>query len=133
MKSSDIIEISVKFPCLKIEQSASSLSGAYLVNPWNTHALANAMHDSITMSEDEKKARFDVLSRYVHTHTASNWGESFIKGVRRYYRSRFWFYTWVAAEPQRRVESACINTYFSVIILRQSRKYDFFVRQSRMR
>jgi len=63
--------------------SASSLSGAYLVNPWNTHALANAMHDSITMSEDEKKARFDVLSRYVHTHTASNWGESFIKDLDR--------------------------------------------------
>jgi len=63
--------------------SASSLSGAYLVNPWNTHALANAMHDSITMSEEEKKARFDVLSRYVHTHTACNWGESFIKDLDR--------------------------------------------------
>jgi len=63
--------------------SASSLSGAYLVNPWNTHALADAMHDAITMSEEEKKVRFDVLSKYIHTHTASNWGESFIKDLDR--------------------------------------------------
>jgi len=63
--------------------SASSLSGAYLVNPWNTHALSEAMHDAITMSDEEKKGRFDVLSRYIKTHTASNWGESFIKDLDR--------------------------------------------------
>jgi trehalose 6-phosphate synthase/phosphatase len=59
------------------------LSGAVIVNPWNTHKVAESIYEAITMSEEEKKIRFDILYRYINTHSAARWGESFIKELER--------------------------------------------------
>ena len=45
--------------------SAQSLSGAIRVNPWNTEELANAIHQSLTLSRVERELRQHKLYRLV--------------------------------------------------------------------
>ena len=34
--------------------AVQSLNGGLIVNPWNTEELANAIHDAVTMSEEQR-------------------------------------------------------------------------------
>ncbi|PWN43318.1 Alpha,alpha-trehalose-phosphate synthase [Ceraceosorus guamensis] len=58
--------------------AAQSLNGSLIVNPWDKFAVADAIHEALTMASVTRKANFDKLSRYVNKHTASWWGTSFV-------------------------------------------------------
>jgi len=63
--------------------AAQSLNGALIVNPWNTEELANAIHESVTMSEEQKEINFKKLEKYVFKYTSAWWGESFVSELNR--------------------------------------------------
>lgn len=59
--------------------TAGSLSGAFIVNPFDLAGVAKAINDSLLLSPEEKSTRYDQLSKYVHENTASFWAHSFVK------------------------------------------------------
>lgn len=63
--------------------AAQSLNGSLIVNPWDKFAVADAIHEALTMPSDTRKANFEKLSRYVGKHTASWWGSSFVNELKR--------------------------------------------------
>lgn len=63
--------------------AAQSLNGSLIVNPWNTEELANAIHDAVTMSADQREANFRKLERYVFKYTSAWWGQSFVAELTR--------------------------------------------------
>jgi len=58
--------------------AAQSLNGSLIVNPWNTEELAGAIHEAVTMGEEEREKNFKKLERYVFRYTSKWWGESFV-------------------------------------------------------
>ncbi|MEW5311818.1 MAG: hypothetical protein WDW38_003503 [Sanguina aurantia] len=59
--------------------AAQSLgAGAVLVNPWNITDMAQAIEDSLSMSEEERRERHRQNYMHVQTHTAQNWADTFI-------------------------------------------------------
>jgi trehalose 6-phosphate synthase/phosphatase len=67
--------------------SSNSLSGAIFVNPWNTEEVAYAIYDALTMPNKIREFRHKHLYKFISTHTASQWGESFIKELDRINRA----------------------------------------------
>ncbi|KAL2256237.1 hypothetical protein VTK26DRAFT_1955 [Humicola hyalothermophila] len=63
--------------------AAQSLNGSLIVNPWNTEELANAIHDAVTMSPEQREANFRKLERYVFKYTSAWWGQSFVAELTR--------------------------------------------------
>ncbi|KAH6615955.1 glycosyltransferase family 20 protein [Chaetomium sp. MPI-SDFR-AT-0129] len=63
--------------------AAQSLNGSLIVNPWNTEELANAVHDAVTMSPEQREANFRKLERYVFKYTSAWWGQSFVSELTR--------------------------------------------------
>ncbi|CCC12901.1 hypothetical protein SMACR_06043 [Sordaria macrospora] len=63
--------------------AAQSLNGSLIVNPWNTEELANAIHDAVTMSPDQREANYRKLERYVFKYTSAWWGQSFVAELTR--------------------------------------------------
>ncbi|KAK4235819.1 glycosyltransferase [Achaetomium macrosporum] len=63
--------------------AAQSLNGSLIVNPWNTEELANAIHDAVTMSPEQREANFRKLERYVFKYTSAWWGQSFVSELTR--------------------------------------------------
>jgi trehalose-phosphatase len=63
--------------------SASSFSGALLVNPWDHVGLAHSMNEALSMPPEERGIRFDQLFKQVNNHSASIWAHSFIKELER--------------------------------------------------
>lgn len=59
--------------------SAGSLSGAFLVNPWDYAGVANAINDALLMSKEERAIKHQQLYSHVKKHTATFWSHSFIK------------------------------------------------------
>ncbi|EGG25381.1 glycosyltransferase [Cavenderia fasciculata] len=62
--------------------AAQSLSGAVLINPWNTEDLADSIHNSLcddTMPAHEREDKHQMLSNYITRHTASHWGNGFVR------------------------------------------------------
>lgn len=59
------------------------MSGSILVNPWNTEEIADAIYESITLSERDRAKKFKHLYDFICRHTASYWGESFIRELRK--------------------------------------------------
>lgn len=49
--------------------AAQSLNGSLIVNPWNTEELAGAIHDAVTMGEEQRAINFQKLDRYVSKYT----------------------------------------------------------------
>jgi len=45
------------------------LNGSLIVNPWNTDELAGAMHDAVTMSDEQRGINFQKLDKYVKKYT----------------------------------------------------------------
>jgi trehalose 6-phosphate synthase/phosphatase len=56
----------------------SLLSGAIRINPWNSEELASALHQALTLEPVERELRQFKLHRFVSTHTASFWAQSFL-------------------------------------------------------
>ncbi|KAK7422083.1 Trehalose-6-P synthase/phosphatase complex synthase subunit [Neonectria punicea] len=63
--------------------AAQSLNGSLIVNPWNTEELANAIHDAVTMSPEQREANYKKLERYVFKYTSAWWGASFVAEMTR--------------------------------------------------
>ncbi|CAO3600305.1 unnamed protein product [Absidia cylindrospora] len=59
--------------------TATSLSSALIVNPWDLRGVAKAIDDALKMSSIEKRSRHSQLLHHVKTHTAEFWAKSFIK------------------------------------------------------
>ncbi|KAI9651714.1 MAG: Trehalose-6-P synthase/phosphatase complex synthase subunit, partial [Trizodia sp. TS-e1964] len=49
--------------------AAQSLNGSIIVNPWNTEELAGAIHDAVTMTDEQRATNFQKLYRYVSKYT----------------------------------------------------------------
>ncbi|KAL5115257.1 Trehalose-6-P synthase/phosphatase complex synthase subunit [Pleosporales sp. CAS-2024a] len=63
--------------------AAQSLNGSLVVNPWNTEELADAIHDAVTMGDEQRLLNYQKLSKYVRKYTSAWWGESFVTELRR--------------------------------------------------
>lgn len=63
--------------------AAQSLNGSLIVNPWNTEELANAIHDAVTMSPEQRAANYSKLERYVFKYTSAWWGATFVAEMTR--------------------------------------------------
>ena len=55
-----------------------SLGAAIRVNPWDISEVADAIHEALTMSEDEKTSRWKELSDHVRANSAQNYVETFL-------------------------------------------------------
>jgi len=49
--------------------AAQSLNGSIIFNPWNTEELAGALHDAVTMSDEQRANNFEKLYKYVCKYT----------------------------------------------------------------
>jgi hypothetical protein len=49
--------------------AAQSLTRGLIVNPWNTEELADAVHDAVTMGEEQRKNNYEVLRDYINKYT----------------------------------------------------------------
>eukprot|EP00644_Phytophthora_capsici_P009637 jgi/Phyca11/118057/e_gw1.35.15.1 len=58
---------------------SQSLSGAIVVNPWNTEDVALSIHQALSMCRTEREIRQQKLYRYVSSNTAAAWGEQFLE------------------------------------------------------
>ncbi|MCJ1485374.1 Trehalose-6-P synthase/phosphatase complex synthase subunit [Schaereria dolodes] len=63
--------------------AAQSLNGSLIVNPWNTEEFAGAIHDAVTMGEEQREINFQKLYRYVSKYTSAFWGQSFVGELTR--------------------------------------------------
>lgn len=63
--------------------AAQSLSGSLIVNPWNTEDMANAIHDAVTMSAEQREANYKKLEKYVFKYTSAWWGKQFVTEMKR--------------------------------------------------
>jgi len=63
--------------------SATALCGSVLVNPWNFEQIADSINEALTLSPREKEKKFKHLWEFISRHTASYWGESFIRELRK--------------------------------------------------
>lgn len=63
--------------------AAQSLHGSVIFNPWNTDELADAIHDAVTMSDEQRSLNYQKLSKYVNKYTSAWWGESFVSELTR--------------------------------------------------
>ncbi|KAK5115709.1 hypothetical protein LTR62_000798 [Meristemomyces frigidus] len=58
--------------------AAQFLNGSLVVNPWNTEELADAIHESVTMSDEQRAINYDKMGTYVNKYTSAWWGQSFV-------------------------------------------------------
>ncbi|KAK5012961.1 alpha,alpha-trehalose-phosphate synthase-like protein subunit [Cryomyces antarcticus] len=63
--------------------AAQSLNGSIIVNPWNTEELADAIHDAVTMGDEQRALNYQKLERYVNKYTSAWWGKSFVNELTR--------------------------------------------------
>ncbi|MCJ1322391.1 Trehalose-6-P synthase/phosphatase complex synthase subunit [Xylographa vitiligo] len=63
--------------------AAQSLNGSLIVNPWNTEELAGAIHDAVTMGDEQRSVNFEKLDKYVQKYTSAWWGQSFVGELTR--------------------------------------------------
>ncbi|KAJ1452497.1 glycosyltransferase family 20-domain-containing protein [Pelagophyceae sp. CCMP2097] len=56
--------------------------GALVVNPYDTDAVAAALHQALTMSRTTKQVRHHKLARYVNTYTAELWAQRLVRELR---------------------------------------------------
>ena len=58
--------------------AAHELKAALLVNPYDVDQLAEALHQSLVMPRDERKARYDQLMDVLSSNTLAAWRDSFL-------------------------------------------------------
>nr|POE93561.1 alpha,alpha-trehalose-phosphate synthase [udp-forming] 1 [Quercus suber] len=63
--------------------AAQSLNGSIVVNPWNTEELSDAIHESVTMGEEQRALNYQKLAKYVNKYTSAWWGQSFVSELTR--------------------------------------------------
>jgi len=63
--------------------ASQSLNGSIIVNPWNTEDLAEAIHDAVTMSEEQRATNYEKLAKYVNKYTSAWWGKAFVEEMKK--------------------------------------------------
>ncbi|KAI7867671.1 glycosyltransferase family 20-domain-containing protein [Spinellus fusiger] len=61
--------------------TASSMSAAVIVNPWDFAGVAKAISDCLTMSEEDRLVKYKQLESFVNSHTAMYWARSLANGL----------------------------------------------------
>lgn len=61
--------------------SAGSFSSALLVNPWDAVGVAQALHEALSMSKEEKSLRHRQMFNHVSLHTAQHWARTFVNSL----------------------------------------------------
>lgn len=59
--------------------AAQSLKGSIVANPWNTEELANAIHQAVTMSSEQREINWKQMEEHVKRNTSTRWGETFVR------------------------------------------------------
>lgn len=57
--------------------AARCLSGARLVNPFDTNDFAEAMNEALTLAEEDRSAKHDYDFEYIRTNTSTVWAKHF--------------------------------------------------------
>ncbi len=63
--------------------AAQQLEAALLVNPYDTEALADALHAALVMPLPERQARWQALWGAIENRSPVVWGESFVSSLQR--------------------------------------------------
>jgi trehalose 6-phosphate synthase len=58
--------------------AAHEMAGAILVNPHDPDEIAEALHQALTMSPEERRRRWQSMWEAVERHTAVSWGRDFL-------------------------------------------------------
>ena len=61
--------------------AAVELHGALLTNPYDGHAMTSALHQALTMREDERAYRTARMAMIVADHDVVRWGDDFLAAV----------------------------------------------------
>jgi trehalose 6-phosphate synthase/phosphatase len=61
--------------------SASLLSDALIINPWDVDQIADAIHRSYHMPLEERQAKMEHLQSILSRYSATRWAESFLKDL----------------------------------------------------
>ncbi|PWY75442.1 alpha,alpha-trehalose-phosphate synthase subunit [Aspergillus heteromorphus CBS 117.55] len=52
--------------------------GCLTFHPANISETVEALHEAVSMGDEERKTRYETLRRFVETNTSAKWGENFI-------------------------------------------------------
>ena len=63
--------------------AAPELSEALLVNPHDADDIADALHQALTMSREERKRRWNALNLEIRNTTAGTWARDFLAMLHR--------------------------------------------------
>jgi len=61
--------------------AAVELHGALLTNPYDTNAMTDALHQALTMGEDERTYRTARMAMIATEHDVTRWGDGFLAAV----------------------------------------------------
>ncbi|XYJ08638.1 glucosylglycerol-phosphate synthase [Telluria sp. B2] len=61
--------------------AAVELHGALLTNPYDANAMTAALHQALSMGEDERAYRTERMGMIVAEHDVARWGEDFLAAV----------------------------------------------------
>ena len=61
--------------------AASAMTGAILVNPYDPDEIAEGLHAALTMSADERRARWRTMDEAVRASTAKIWAREFLAAL----------------------------------------------------
>ena len=61
--------------------AAVELHGALLTNPYDGNAMTNALHQALTMGEDERAYRTGRMAMIAAEHDVTRWGDGFLAAV----------------------------------------------------
>jgi trehalose-6-phosphate synthase len=61
--------------------AARELSESLIVNPYSAEEIADAIHESLTMSREERARRMNRMKEKVQGHNAFHWATDLLEGV----------------------------------------------------
>ncbi|EER11216.1 conserved hypothetical protein [Perkinsus marinus ATCC 50983] len=53
-------------------------AGSIRINPWNLEEVSWAIYEALTMGEERRKEMHDYCFKYINSHSAQRWAETFI-------------------------------------------------------
>ncbi|KAI6821522.1 glycosyl transferase [Hortaea werneckii] len=70
--------------------AAQSLNSFLVVNPRNTQKLANAIHDSVTIGDEQRAVNYQKMAKYVDKYPSAKWGKNFVTELTRISEQAEW-------------------------------------------
>ncbi|PWY77802.1 alpha,alpha-trehalose-phosphate synthase subunit [Aspergillus eucalypticola CBS 122712] len=58
--------------------------GCLTFHPANMSEMVDAIHQAVTMNDEERKSRYETLRHFIETNTSAKWGESFIETLTKH-------------------------------------------------